>query len=358
MSATLRGLSRPFTVSFEVTSRCDLNCFFCSARLQEFGRSDLDTEGCIRILDSLFKKNVFSIFLTGGEPVLRQDLPKLVHHCVSKGANTLLSTSGVGVDRILALALYEAGLDEVQVSIHALNQLHDEIVGASGAFQSAVQGVEALLAAGMRVTVAAVTTRRNVKALPDLARLVARMGVQHFRAQRLMPHSTELLGKVAPKEDFLLMARELVALDKEFPNFQVHVHATPGLLDAPDLFDKREFGIVHPLTHTCSAGKTSMGILSNGDCVPCLELKDNEFFCGNLLTDLLDEIWSAKPMKRLRKAGPANYTGECSQCELRWTCYSARCVAYRMTGDLLGDDSSCYLLRPSSIAGCVQRPNS
>ena len=356
MSTTLRALSRPFTVSFEVTSRCDLNCFFCSARLQEFGRPDLDTEGCIRILDSLFKENVFSIFLTGGEPVLRPDLPELVHHCVSNGANTLLSTSAVGVDRILASALYEAGLDEVQVSIHALNELHDEIVGAPGAFESAMQGVEAFLAAGMRVTVAAVTTRRNIGTLPALARLVARMGVQHFRAQRLMPHSAELLREVAPKEEFLSVSHELVGLDKEFPNFQVHVHATPGLLDTPDLFDKREFGIVHPLTHTCSAGKTSMGILSNGDCVPCLELKDNEFFCGNLLTDSLDEIWNAKPMKRLREAGPANYTGKCSQCELRWTCYSARCVAYRMTGDLLGDDLSCYLLRPSNIVSLRSKP--
>jgi len=323
----------------------------CSARLEEFGRPDLATAKWIRILDTLFREGVFSVFLTGGEPLLRDDIVDLVCHCVSNGANTLMSTCGVGVNRALAAALFEAGLDEIQVSIHGMDSLHDEIVGVPGAFDRAMKGVEAFLSAGMRVTVAAVTTRRNVETLPELARYVARMGVQHFRAQRLMPHSAELLREVASKEDFLSVAHELVGLDKELPNFQVHVHATPGLLNTPDLFDKREFGIVHPLTHTCSAGKTSMGILSNGDCVPCLELKDNEFFCGNLLTDLLEDIWNAKPMKRLREAGPANYTGECSRCELRWTCYSARCVAYRMTGDLLGDDLSCYRLQPSRIAG-------
>jgi radical SAM protein with 4Fe4S-binding SPASM domain len=127
------------------------------------------------------------------------------------------------------------------------------------------------------------------------------------------------------------------------------VHSTPGLTNCPDVFDPREHAVVHPLTHTCSAGKTSMGILSNGDCVPCLELRGEEFLCGNLLKDSLQDVWSAAPMRRLRGAGPAGYTGDCSRCGLRWTCYSARCVAYHLTGSLLGDDVSCYLIQEHAV---------
>jgi radical SAM protein with 4Fe4S-binding SPASM domain len=345
MSYTLQFLSRPYTVSYEVTSSCDLGCYFCSARLKEFGRHDLGTAEAIRILDTLIQEQVLSIFLTGGEPLLRSDIVDLVRHCTSNGVNTLVSTCGVGVGRVLATALFDAGLDEAQVSIHGVGTLHDQIVGVPGAFEAAMEGVDAFLSAGMRVTVAAVAARRNIHWLPELAREVAQVGVQHFRVQRLMPHSQELLRQVAPKSEFLAVARELVQIDYEPSEFEIHIHSTPGLLDESDVFEKREPSIVHPLTHTCSAGKTSMGILSNGDCVPCLELKDAEFLCGNLLSDSLESVWNAGPMKLLRDAGPATYKGRCAECELRWSCYSARCVAYHLNGNLLGDDISCYVLQ-------------
>ena len=346
MSNTLRFLSRPYTVSYEVTSSCDLGCYFCSARLKEFGRHDLGTAGAIRILDALIQEQVLSVFLTGGEPLLRSDIVDLVRHCTANGVNTLVSTCGVGIDRVLAVALFDAGLDEVQVSIHGVGALHDQTVGVPGAFEAAMEGVDAFLSAGMRVTVAAVTTRRNVQHLPALARAAADMGVHHFRAQRLMPHSHELLEEIPPREEFVKVTHELAEMNRALPSLAVHVHATPGLLDeGPDVFDKREPSIVHPLTHTCSAGKTSMGILSNGDCVPCLELKDPEFLCGNMLSDSLEAVWNAGPMKLLRDAGPATYQGRCGECELRWSCYSARCVAYHLDGNLLGDDISCYALQ-------------
>ena len=68
-------------------------------------------------------------------------------------------------------------------------------------------------------------------------------------------------------------------------------------------------------------------------------------YIGNILESSVTELWNHPKMVMLRKLTPADYTGICGQCERKWTCYSARCIAYNLTGDLYGDDLSCYIVR-------------
>ena len=97
---------------------------------------------------------------------------------------------------------------------------------------------------------------------------------------------------------------------------------------------------------TCPAGKSEFAILPNGDVFPCINLKDNsKMYAGNILKDDIQKIWDHPIMVQLRGLTPADYTGICGKCERKNVCYSARCVAYNLTGDLYGDDVSCYKVR-------------
>jgi radical SAM protein with 4Fe4S-binding SPASM domain len=343
MPALLSSLERPFIANLEVTSQCNLACTFCSAQLAKFRRDDLPTDLILQVIARIAEDGVRSIFLTGGEPLLRQDIPLIIRECVSRGMDVSLSTNGTEASSELAASLAAAGLEELQVSIHAPDSTHDRLVGCTGALDRGLAGLQNLVGAGLVVTVAAVATRANYPRLPRLAERVARLGAKHFRVLRLMPHSPEMLRQVVPHRQMQALVKRLARIGQGSAGLSVDVHAPPGFLD-PLSHDPGEYAILHPLCHTCTAGKLSMGIMSNGDCVPCLELKDPEFACGNTLRDSLTTIWDARPMSLLRRATPDRYCGKCGKCELRWTCYSARCVAHHLRGDILGDDDSCYRL--------------
>jgi MoaA/NifB/PqqE/SkfB family radical SAM enzyme len=339
----LKELQRPFIVNFEVTSECNHHCNFCCAQLSKYRREDLPTKSVLETISKIANEDIYSIFLTGGEPLLRNDLHLIVKECLEYGMNVSLSTNGTMATEKTAKMIASTGLEEIQVSIQAPNEIHDEIVGVSGALKQSLNGLRNLIEAGFRVTVASVATRTNYLLLPTLAKQVAEMGAKYFRVLRLMPHSYNMLKQIVPYKEMQILVESMLQLEKKLDGFMISIHTSPGFLDER-FYNPKEYKIVHPLSHTCTAGKASMGILSNGDCVPCLELKSPELVCGNLLQEPLFDIWNSKPMSLLRSVTPHGYHGKCGECELKWTCYSARCVSYNLTGDILGEDKSCYCI--------------
>lgn len=347
MSIPLKTLQKPFIINFEITSQCNQDCNFCCAQLSNHRREDLPTKDVLVIISKIAYEEIGSIFLTGGEPLLRQDFPLIIKECIAYGMNVSLSTNGTEATSEIAKAIAAVGLEEIQVSIQAPDDTHDRIVGVKGAITRSFQGLRNLIETGLRVTVAAVATVTNYSLLPELAKNVANMGAKHFRVLRLMPHSYDMLQQIVPHKEMQMLVRRLLRLETNLDDFTIEIHSSPGFLD-PSTYDPREYRILHPLCHTCTAGKVSMGILSNGDCVPCLELKAPELVCGNILRDSLSEVWNSKPMSLLREVTPHRYHGKCGECEFKWTCYSARCVSYNLRGDLFGDDESCYHLSNST----------
>ncbi len=257
--------------------------------------------------------------------------------------NVTLSTNGMHADAGTALALRDAGLEEIQVSIHGTRGVHDKLVRLPGAFERTVVGLRNLVEAGLRVSVASVGMKSNFGCLPELARLTAEAGAKYFRLLRLMPHSPELLAEIIPSGDMISLCSELLQIQGTATDFTVRIHSSPGL-DDERYWSASEHQLVHPLCHTCSAGKVTMGILSNGDCVPCVELKGQQFHCGNILQGTLEDIWNAPAMQDFRGVKPEKFGGRCGACEAKWTCYSARCVAFHLDGDVLADDRTCYRL--------------
>lgn len=342
--SVLKKLEKAFIVNFEITNQCNLDCMFCSAQLSRYARKDLPTSKVLSIIDKIAQQDIYSIFLTGGEPLLRNDLPQIIERCMNHEMNVMLSTNGIMESEEVADRIASTGLEEIQVSIHAPNEINDRLVQADGALEQSLQGLRNLVNAGLKVTVASVATRKNINLLPKLAKQVAEMGAKYFRVLRLIPHSDKMLKFLVPYEEMRKTVDEFGLLDDNLSDFTISIHASPGFVDEK-FSDPDEYSIVHPLCHTCTAGKTSFGILPNGDCVPCLELKDPEFICGNILDKTIDKIWDSQPMATIRSATPDRYKGECADCNKKWLCYSARCVAHNLEGDILGDDVSCYLLR-------------
>src|SRR5919201_2397706 len=110
--------ARPYTLVAELTYRCPLRCVYCS-NPRDFARHGdaLATGDWLRVFREAEALGVVQLNLTGGEPLLRDDLEQLVEGARKLDLYTNLITSGVPLTRERLARLKVVGLDNVQVSI-------------------------------------------------------------------------------------------------------------------------------------------------------------------------------------------------------------------------------------------------
>ena len=178
-------LGRPLTdLRVSVTDRCSLRCGFCMPGDREYEflqRAELLTyEETARLVRLFAGLGVSKVRLTGGEPLLRRDLHRLVALlAATPGIDDLaLTTNGLLLARDAA-ALREAGLARVTVSLHSLRpETFDRLSGSRGHLPEVLAGIEAAAAAGLvPIKVNAVVMRGvNDDEVAELARFFKRPG--------------------------------------------------------------------------------------------------------------------------------------------------------------------------------------
>ena len=140
---------RPVVV-WNMTKRCNLKCVHCYAHAQDMhGQDDLTTADGKKIIDDLAQFGVPVLLFSGGEPLVRKDLPELAAYAVENGMRAVISTNGTLITRDTAQTLKEIGLSYVGISIDGLADINDRFRGVPGAFQKAMQGIENCKQAGI-----------------------------------------------------------------------------------------------------------------------------------------------------------------------------------------------------------------
>lgn len=172
------GLRVPFTVTHHVTYRCNLNCDMCCSKLLP-PLEELDTNACINLQKEFRKHGTMVFGYSGGEPLVREDLDKLLHSAKDLGMRTCLNTNGTLLPRrleILSLA------DVIEIGIDGGVESHEALRG-SGTFGEAVAGLEAaarMEPARPRVTINTILNNRSIKPdqLDEILRLALEYGVR------------------------------------------------------------------------------------------------------------------------------------------------------------------------------------
>ncbi|HYD05286.1 MAG TPA: radical SAM protein, partial [Reyranella sp.] len=107
----------PLALLAELTHRCPLRCPYCSNPIElERAAQELDEADWRRVLREAAALGVLQVHFSGGEPLLRPDLPLLLGAAADAGLYTNLVASGVGLTGPRAAALSDAGLDHLQIS--------------------------------------------------------------------------------------------------------------------------------------------------------------------------------------------------------------------------------------------------
>lgn len=168
---------RPVVV-WNVTRRCNLKCVHCYAHATEEAFADeLSFDEGKALIDDLSDFGVPVMLFSGGEPLVRPDLPDLAAYAVEKGMRAVISTNGTLITPKMAKTLKEIGLSYVGISLDGMEAVNDHFRGIPGSFQKALDGIRNCQAAGIKVGLRFTINKVNVKEIPGIFDLLEKMDV-------------------------------------------------------------------------------------------------------------------------------------------------------------------------------------
>jgi len=174
---------KPRELIAELTHRCPLGCPYCSNPLAlEPQQDELDVATWSRVFNEATVLGVQRVKLSGGEPGMRRDLVDIVANAREAGLRTALITSGVGVSTRTLRDLWEAGLEQVQVSFQDSDAVSaDHIAGRRGAFQQKYAVAAEAVRLGLPLTVEVVLHRANIDRVGDMVDLAVGLKAGRIR---------------------------------------------------------------------------------------------------------------------------------------------------------------------------------
>lgn len=292
----------------EIDSRwgCPLDCKICYAKGQRRMSVTklLSTDEWKRIIDKLWDEaRVTQVTFTGGEPTTRKDLADLVRH--AERFVTRLNTSGVTMTPELAGSLYEASLDGVQITLYSSDaQVHDALVGVSGAWVRSVEGIKNAMSAGLNVSINTPLCRLNYESYPATLEFLHGLGIIYVSTSGLIVAGA---AEKAMGSKETLGSEELYSVLKlakgyTSANEMDLIFTSPGWLSDSKL---KSLGIQPPL---CGACLTNMAVAPDGTVVPCQSWLDDQGL-GNILTTPWNKIWNSRECRETR--GRAKFGNVC-----------------------------------------------
>jgi len=329
---------------WESTLRCNLHCAHCGSSCEPSSPlRELSTVEICGILDTIaqdFDPRRIFISITGGEPLLRDDLEAVVAHMSRLGLLSCIVSNGTLITRDRAKQLRDAGLRTVCVSIDGLCAEHDDVRGR-GSYDRAMRGVAVAREAGF-ADVEAITCVRdaNLASLPEIETAVRYAGANLWRLI-----TVDKMGRLAGTEQTPLwlgprgvrrtldfVAQRRAELQKAGDPFSVQF-SCGGFLGV------RREGVVRSEHNQCSAGLHSASILCDGSVAACPSLP-RSWLQGSALQERFSAIWQ-REFRRHRDYGWRR-TGPCEHCD-----WFSLCLGGGLHERLAQPDDHCWLLRQS-----------
>ena len=329
----------PHVVAWNLTARCNLACPHCyiSAGAWRSRERDLDTDDCRRVVDELLAVNPSPmLILSGGEPLVREDLETIASRATEGGATVVVGTNGTLLTEERIGSLQEAGVRGVAVSIDSLRPAyHDRFRRGGGALEETLAAVERLREARLDFVVQTSLTRGNRDEIPELVAWSERKGAVAFNLYFLVStgRGEGMTGLTAEENDEVL--EELAHLQAAYRGrLMVRSKCAPHLMRHVHRLDPESPLLNYPTR--CPCGVHYCRITPEGKVTPCPYLP---LEAGDLRERSFGDVWRSSPLfGRLRREDPS---GRCGRCEYRGLCGGCRARAYAETDDVMAADPGC-----------------
>ncbi len=334
-------------VAWETTRRCNLNCKHCRAVAENHPYdNELSTQDSFKLLDQIREVGTPIIILTGGEPLLREDIFDIAAHGTKIGLRMVMAPNGTLITPKIAERLKESGIKRISVSLDGSTaKSHDDFRGLKNAFNDAIRGIEIAKAAGLEFQINTVITKTNLAEIPKILSLAESLGAVAHHIFLLVPtgrgkyiadsaidateyeetlnwfydqrDKTSLQLKATCAPHYYRILRQRAKADGKKVTFETHG------LDA--------------VTRGCLAGTGFCFISHVGRVQTCGFL---DVTCGDITQQTFKDVWeNSTVFNKLRDF--SNLENKCGICEYTKVCGGCRARAYEATGNYLEEEPLC-----------------
>lgn len=311
--------SHPLTYLFwEATLNCNFDCQHCGSRAsrQKHYDNELTTVEIKNVYTSIAKKTdakKIMIAVTGGEPLLRQDLFEVMKYAHKLGFNWGMVTNGSLVSSKVVEQMHLSGMSTIVVSIDGIGTVHDEFRQTPGSYEKAINAVKLLVKSKHFQDVQITTTvhQNNILDLEKMYSEFIKLGINSWRVMNMDP-----IGRAQDNKNLLLKPKDFKIL-LDFIKEKRKVNLLDITYSCAGFLGKKYEGQVRNWFFYCSTGITTASILHNGDIFVCPNVpRLPKLIQGNVRRDDFYSTWQNK-FKIYRQPNRTSCL-DCKKCS-HWT---------------------------------------
>jgi radical SAM protein with 4Fe4S-binding SPASM domain len=337
----------PLMIGWDITNACNLKCIHCYANSGKPEENELTTGEVKQIIDQAKQLGTILISFSGGEPLLRRDIFKVIEYTKKMGIVAFLNTNGTLLNQEIAKKLKKLKIDGIEISLDGVKaKTHDKIRGVKGSFEKTIEGLKLCINTKLPVGVLTTANKINLHEIPRLIDFVYSMGAIGIGILRFKPIGRGRRVKrleLTPEERkklLLKVFKKRVEIEKKNSNFAIKAETPVSILIAMKFpYLMKKYSYVNFMERGCPGGRVSCNIRPNGDVSSCAQMP---LVVGNLRKKSLEELWKNSDMfTKLRNR--KNLKGKCHSCRYINICGGCRTSAYIHKGDYLEEDPGCWL---------------
>lgn len=292
---------------WECTTRCNLNCLHCGSDCsKESSFKDMPLNDFLSAVDTFKSRpDNFIVVLTGGEPLLRNDIESCGRAIRKRGMRWGMVTNGYLYDQQKHISLLNAGLGSLTISLDGLEDSHNWLRNSKNSYSKADQAISlAVSSSRLNFDVVTCVNKKNIYELESIYDHLAVKGVKAWRLFTITP-----VGRAKDNKDLFLTDNQFREM-LDFICLKRNMRSIDIKFGCEGYVGKYELK-VRDSYFFCRAGINIGSVLIDGSISACPNI-DRSFAQGNIYRDNFHEIWQ----NRFQPFRDRSWTrtGECEKC--------------------------------------------
>ena len=335
--AAFQTHTQPLWLLAEVTYRCPLHCAFCynPTDYDKFTQNELTTEQWLQVLRDARKLGALQLGISGGEPLLRDDIEDIVAEAGQLGYYSNLITSGVGLTEKRIAEFKRGGLDHIQLSMHDITKEINNFITDTNTFALKHKVAAMIKGHGYPMVLNVVIHRYNIGHIGEILEMAEALGADYVELA-----NTQYYGWSLVNRSQLMPTKEQIDHAEKVTNeFRAKIGKKMQIyFVVPDYFSDR------PKRCMNGWGEVFMIVTAEGTVLPCHSARvlPNMTF-PNVMEHGLGWAWKDSPAFN-KYRGDSWMKEPCRTCpDKEKDLGGCRCQAFMLSGDAESADPVCTL---------------
>lgn len=329
--------TQPLWLLAEITYRCPLHCAFCynPTDYAKYTQNELTTEQWIKVLRDARKLGALQLGISGGEPLLRDDIEEIVRVAHKLGYYSNLITSGVGLTEKRIDEFKAGGLDHIQLSMHDITEEINNFITNTKTFELKKRVAAMIKDRGYPMVLNVVIHRYNIGHIKEILEMAEALGADYVELANTQYYGWSLVNRsqLMPTKEQIDHAEAVTNEFRQRVGNKMKVYFV-----VPDYFSDR------PKKCMNGWGEVFMIVTAEGTVLPCHSAR---VLPGLTFPDVrehgLEWAWYESPAFN-KYRGDSWMKEPCRSCpEKEKDLGGCRCQTFLLTGDAETADPVCAL---------------